>query len=30
MSDFGLDEQTIDEQFGKNRTVWDWVVFLAP
>ncbi len=30
MSDFGLDNQTIEEQFLKNRTVWDWVTFLAP
>jgi hypothetical protein len=29
-TDFGLDDQTIDEQMRKNRTVWDWVVFLAP
>ncbi len=30
MSDFGLDEMTIEEQYHKNKTVWDWVLFLAP
>jgi hypothetical protein len=29
-TDFGLDDETIDEQMRENRTVWDWVVFLAP
>jgi hypothetical protein len=29
-TDFGLDDETIEEQMRKNRTVWDWVVFLAP
>jgi hypothetical protein len=29
-SDFGLDDETIGEQLKKNRTVWDWVIFLSP
>jgi len=29
-SDFGLDAHTIEQQFKKNRRVWDWVMFLAP
>lgn len=29
-SDFGLDDETIEEQMRKNRTVWDWVIFLSP
>jgi hypothetical protein len=30
MRDFGYDYQTINEEFKKNRTVWDWVIFLSP
>ena len=29
-SAFGLDSATIEEQMQQNRTVWDWVIFLAP
>jgi len=27
---FGEDPQNIDEVFYKNKTVWDWVIYLAP
>ncbi len=29
-SDFGLDRESIEQNFRKNRTVWDWVLFLSP
>ncbi len=29
-SDFGLDEETINQEMKHNRTVWDWVLFLSP
>ena len=27
---FGIDSQNIDRVFYENKTVWDWVVYLAP
>ena len=29
-TNFGLDDETIRQEFKQNRTVWDWVVFLSP
>jgi len=29
-SDFGLDDETINQELKHNRTVWDWVIFLSP
>ncbi len=29
-SDFGLDDESINQEMKHNRTVWDWVIFLSP
>ncbi len=29
-TDFGLDNETIENELKNNRTVWDWVIFLSP
>lgn len=29
-TDFGLDDETIEQELKRNRTVWDWVTFLSP
>ncbi len=29
-ADFGLDDETINQELKHNHTVWDWVMFLSP
>ncbi len=29
-TDFGLDNETIEKELRRKRTVWDWVMFLSP
>ncbi len=29
-TNFGIDRDSLDQIFYKNKTVWDWVVYLAP